>query len=228
MAVLAVNVNAVLIGTTETVIVPAVPAGLSYEVPTIRFANVDVNDHQVIVFDRTPPGELANDTTSEFKLITIKAQSTFEIGPLILPTGRQISAIADVAAKVSARLHAWSTPAFAVDIAAKLLLATETIIIPTIAVGQRYEVPAIRFANIEPNPTFPNPPIPHQVTIYNYSPGGGESPGDTVSEYKLITIKQGSTFEYGPLILPPGRRISAIADVAGKVSVRPHIWRILQ
>jgi len=224
MPVVAINVAAVLIGTSETVIVPAVPAGVRYDVPTIRFTNVDIFDHQVTVFDRTPPGEAASDTTTEFKKITIKAQSTFEIGPMILPSGRQISARADVANKVSARIHAWSTPALAVDIAALLLQTTETIVIPTIAVGRRYEVPAIRFANIE-EPGLPV--IPHQITIFNYSPAS-ESPGDTVSEFKTITIKVGSVFEYGPLVLPPGRRISATADVANKVSVRPHAWEVLQ
>lgn len=227
MSVLAVNINAVLIGTVETVIVPAVAAGLRYDVPSIRFTNVDIFDHQVIFYNRTPPGELANDTTTEFKKITIKAQSTFEIGPLVLPAGRQISAIADVASKVSARVHAWSTQAIAVDIAAILLQTAETIIIPTIPIGQRYEVPAIRFANLENTPVFPNLPVPHQITVYNYTPAS-ESPADIVSEYKQITIKQGSTFEYGPLVLPPGRRISAIVDMNNKVNARVHSWRVLQ
>ena len=227
MSVVAVNINAVLIGTAETIIIPAIPVGQRYDVPTIRFANIDVFDHQVIFYNRTPPGELANDTTTEFKRVTIKAQSTFEIGPLVLPPGRQISATADVANMVSARVHAWSPSSIAVDLAAVLLQTTETIIIPTIPAGQRYEVPAIRFANLEDPPTYPNPPVPHQVTIYNYSPAS-ESPGDTVSEYKLITIKQGSTFEYGPLVLPPGRRISAIVDVNNKVNARVHAWRVLQ
>lgn len=227
MSVVAVNINAVLIGTAETIIIPAIPAGLRYDVPTIRFANVDIFDHQVIFYNRTPPGEAANDTTTEFKRVTIKAQSTFEIGPLILPAGRQISATADVANMVSARVHAWSVMSIAVDIAAILLQTAETIIIPTIPVGQRYEVPAIRFANLEDAPTYPNPPVPHQVTIYNYTPAS-EVIGNTVSEYKLITIKQGCTFEYGPLVLPPGRRISAIVDVNNKVSARVHAWRVLQ
>lgn len=227
MSVVAVNINAVLIGTAETIIIPAIPAGQRYDVPTIRFANIDIFDHQVIFYNRTPPGEAANDTTTEFKRVTIKAQSTFEIGPLVLPAGRQISATCDVANKVSARVHAWSTQSIAVDIAAILLQTTETIIIPTIPVGQRYEVPAIRFANLEDPPIFPNLPVPHQITIFNYSPAS-ESPGDTVSEYKTITIKQGSTFEYGPLVLPPGRRISATVDVNDKVNARVHAWRVLQ
>lgn len=105
----ALAIDAVQLGTTETVVVPTIPANTEYNIPVIRFTNVDTVDRTVTIFNYDATGESASNTTTEYEQLTIQAQSTFEYGPLVLPANRRITAQADVAAVISARVHGWQT-----------------------------------------------------------------------------------------------------------------------
>ncbi|MEM3097448.1 MAG: hypothetical protein QXU32_01845 [Nitrososphaerales archaeon] len=104
----AIQLGAVPIGTSETVIL-TVPSGTEYNIPVIRLTNSDTSNHTVTIYNYDPSSESASDITAEINTFTIQPKTTFEFGPLILPPGRKISAVADVANKIFARAHGWST-----------------------------------------------------------------------------------------------------------------------
>ena len=103
-----INVAAVFIGTTETTI-GTVPGGKEWNIAVIRFCNTDSVDHTLTIYNYDPGSETATDLTSEYKTFTVQAGSTFEYGPAILASARKISAKADLASKINARIHGWET-----------------------------------------------------------------------------------------------------------------------
>lgn len=106
-------------------------------------------------------------------------------------------------------------PTVALDIAPGLVPAAETIII-TVPALHEYDLPVIRFVN--------NDTVPHSLTIWNKTSG---SPGtDADAEQHDFVLQPKSQLEHGPMVLAAGRRISVAADVAGKISCRPHGWDI--
>jgi hypothetical protein len=213
MATTILDIPAGFVGTSETIIVPAIAAGHSFKIPAVRFTNLTNNPHQVTIFNRKPP-QVAGDINSEIKVLAILGGSALEYGPAFLPPGRVLSCKADALNAINYRLHGWDiTPSQALDIDPVLLQTTETIVVPTIPVGHEYDLSTIRFTNVTVNP--------HQIIIFNYSPAS-ESPDLMRSEVRLLTIEAGSTLEYGPSALPPGRRISAQADTANAISARVH------
>jgi hypothetical protein len=97
-----IDVAPVLIGTSDTIVgQPSV--GKSWAVARVAFCNTDSVDRTVII-GTNDSGSLT-DTQTEYKTLTIQALSTFEYGPAYLPATRRLIALADVAAKVSARIH---------------------------------------------------------------------------------------------------------------------------
>lgn len=116
MTTKAINQKAVLLAATP-VILGTVPNGKEWDIRFIRFTNNDpINDHQVTVFDYDPsgtdyPAEVAGPATTEMPAITIEKSSVAEIGVFILKEKRVISAQADAAGQVSARIHGWESDA---------------------------------------------------------------------------------------------------------------------
>lgn len=101
----AITTGAVLLGTTETVVL-TVPVGEEYNISAIRFTNIDSADRNITVYDYDTGSESASATTTEITTL-IQAGSTFEFGPLVLPANRKISAFASVINKISVRVHGW-------------------------------------------------------------------------------------------------------------------------
>jgi hypothetical protein len=87
----------------------------------------------------------------------------------------------------------------------------------TVPPGKEWAQAVIRFCNTDT--------VDHTVTIYNFDPGS-EAADDQRAEFKELVIQAKSTFEYSPAVLPPNRRIAAIADVANKVNARIHGWEV--
>jgi len=108
MPTAAISQAAVLLGVAETTI-GQVPVGAEWNISTIRFCNVSNNPRQVTIYNYNTVGEAAGDTTTEYKQFSIQGKSTFEYGPVIITANRKISALADAANVVSARIHGWET-----------------------------------------------------------------------------------------------------------------------
>jgi len=110
MPTITLDIPAVMIGTTETSIVPAVPANKNYNISMIRFTNTDETDHQLTVWNYAPSSsEDADNITAELLDMTLQPKQTFEFGPVLLTPGRIISAQADTADFINARVHGWET-----------------------------------------------------------------------------------------------------------------------
>jgi hypothetical protein len=106
MPTAALNISPALIPAVETDII-TVPALTEYDLPVIRFVNNDSVEHQLTIWNKPAAGAgVAADV--EAKTLTIQAQSTYEHGPMVLAAGRVVSAMADVAGFISARVHGWS------------------------------------------------------------------------------------------------------------------------
>ena len=109
MATKVLTVDAVMVDDTPTEIL-TVPAAKDYNISMIRFTNIDTTDHQLTVWNYAPgSSEAADDTTAELFDMTIQPKQTFEFGPLLLPPGRVVSAQADAAGFINARVHGWET-----------------------------------------------------------------------------------------------------------------------
>ena len=92
----------VLLGTSDTVVgQPA--AGKSWAIARVSFCNTDTVDRTVTI-GTNDSGSLT-DTQTEYKTLVVQALTSFDYGPAYLPALRRLIALADVAAKVSARIH---------------------------------------------------------------------------------------------------------------------------
>lgn len=97
-----IDVAPVLLGTTDTVVgQPAV--GKAWAIGRVAFCNTDTVDRTVTI-GTNDSGSLT-DTQTEYKNLLVQALTTFEYGPAYLPATRRLIALADVAAKVSVRIH---------------------------------------------------------------------------------------------------------------------------
>lgn len=103
----------------------------------------------------------------------------------------------------------------ALDIAPGLVPDVETQII-LVPANHEYDLPVIRFVN--------NDTAPRALTIWNKTSAAAGTDADT--EQHDFVLQPKSQLEHGPSILAAGRRISVKADVAGKISCRPHGWDI--
>lgn len=105
MPTAAINQDAVLIGNTDT-LVGQVPAVTEWNIAVIRFANTDSVDHNITI--GITGGASLDAQHTEYQLHTVQANTTFEYGPVILATGWKIFAVADVAGKITSRIHGWA------------------------------------------------------------------------------------------------------------------------
>ena len=106
MPTAALNISPALIPAVETDLF-TVPALTEYDLPVIRFVNNDSNPHQLTIWNKPAAGAGAA-ADVEAKTLTIQAQSTYEHGPMVLAAGRVVSAMADQAGFISARIHGWA------------------------------------------------------------------------------------------------------------------------
>lgn len=106
-------------------------------------------------------------------------------------------------------------PTVALNIAPALVPAVETDII-VVPAATEFDLPVVRFVN--------NDQVAHQLTIWNKPVAGVGVDADI--EAHTLTIQPQSTYEHGPMVLAAGRVVSVKADVAGKISARPHGWAI--
>ena len=106
------------------------------------------------------------------------------------------------------------TTVLTLDIAPSLVPAAETNIIGPVPANHEFNFPVIRFVNTDT--------VDHQLTIWNKTSVGAGTAAD--EEQHNFTLFPGQMHEHGPVILAPGRVISVMADVAGKISCRPHGW----
>jgi hypothetical protein len=99
---LPIVVDSVLIATTDTVI--GQPASTkSWAIAVVRFCNTDSSSRTLTLGVIT--GGSLDDQHSEYKTFSLIAGSTFEYGPAYLDATQMLVAKADVASKISARIH---------------------------------------------------------------------------------------------------------------------------
>ena len=109
----AADFPAVLLGNSETTVL-IVPANVQIGSAVIRFTNLDSVPRNLTVYDYNPsgspyPAESAGPTTTLIPNVTVPPRSFIEVGPLVLPPGRKISAFGDTANIFNARLHGFKT-----------------------------------------------------------------------------------------------------------------------
>jgi hypothetical protein len=105
MPTVALNISPALVPAVETTLF-TVLAAHEYDLPVIRFVNTDSVAHQLTIWNK-PVAGAGTDADIEAKTLTIQPQSTYEHGPMVLAALRQVSVMADVAGKISARIHGW-------------------------------------------------------------------------------------------------------------------------
>ena len=91
--------SVVLTTAEQTVVMP--PSPHEYTIGVIRFCNTDSADHQVTIYKYTGAGP-GTDATAQYKLYTIQARTTFEYGPVWLPSLKKITALADANSVITA------------------------------------------------------------------------------------------------------------------------------
>jgi hypothetical protein len=101
------------------------------------------------------------------------------------------------------------------DIPAVLIGDTETTIIAAVAVNKEYNISMIRFTNTDT--------IDHQLTVWNYD-SGSEANDNTTAELFDMTLQPKQSFEFGPILIPADRTITAQADESGFINARVHGW----
>ena len=106
MPTVAIDVMPTLVTAAEATLF-TVPASTEYDIPVIRFVNNDTEDHTLTIWNKASASAGTN-ADLEAKTVTIQAQASYEHGPMVLPAGRVVSVKADVASKISARIHGWS------------------------------------------------------------------------------------------------------------------------
>jgi hypothetical protein len=106
MATAALNITAILVPNTETTLF-TVPAATEYDIPVVRFVNNDSVPHMLTIWNK-PSAAAGTNAQLEAKTLTIQAQSTYEHGPMVLPTGRVVSVQADATNVINAVVHGWS------------------------------------------------------------------------------------------------------------------------
>lgn len=106
MPTAALNVTPVLVTASEVALF-TVPALTEYDIPVIRFINNDTVSHQITIWNK-PSAAAGTDAELETGPLTIQPQSTYEHGPMVLPTGRVVSVQADVANVINAIVHGWA------------------------------------------------------------------------------------------------------------------------
>ncbi len=104
----ALDIAPLFVSNTEGDILGPVPVGQEYNLPVIRFVNNDSSDHTITIWNKTSAAA-GTDAQLEIKLYTIQARAMLELGPMVLASGRRISAQADVASKINAVVHGWVT-----------------------------------------------------------------------------------------------------------------------
>lgn len=102
----------------------------------------------------------------------------------------------------------------ALDIGPIKLAVTETVIL-TVAASHDYNVNAVRFLNSDSSI--------RTITIYEYKPPQTASDVEALVA-KNFALNPGEVFEYGPVVLSATRKLSALADVADKVTVHVSGW----
>lgn len=102
----------------------------------------------------------------------------------------------------------------ALDIGPFKLAVTETVLI-TVPASHDYNLNAVRFLNTDSSS--------RTITIYEY-----KSPLTASDVQSLVAsnfaLNPGEIYEYGPVILAATRVLSALADVADKVTVHVSGW----
>lgn len=94
------------------------------------------------------------------------------------------------------------------------LAASETVLV-TVASNHDYNLNAVRFLNADSSI--------RTITIYEYKPPGTAADVESLVA-KNFALNPGEVYEYGPVVLASTRVLSALADVADKVTVHVSGW----
>lgn len=102
----------------------------------------------------------------------------------------------------------------ALDIGPFKLAVTETVLV-TVAAAHDYNLNAVRFCNTDT--------VIRTITIYEYKPP------QTIANVEALIATQfalnpGEIYEYGPVVLSATRKLSALCDLADKVTVHVSGW----
>lgn len=102
----------------------------------------------------------------------------------------------------------------ALDIGPFKLAVTETVLV-TVASSHDYNLNAVRFLNSDSSI--------RTITIYEYKPPGTAADVESLVA-KNFALNPGELYEYGPVVLSALRKLSALCDVADKVTVHVSGW----
>jgi hypothetical protein len=107
MATTALDIGPFILAAAETVLV-TVPAGKDYNIASVRFLNTDVSMRTITIYEYKPPGTAATNTSPVALNFTLNPGEIYEYGPTILAATRVMSALCDVANKVTVHVSGWS------------------------------------------------------------------------------------------------------------------------
>jgi hypothetical protein len=106
MATTVLNIGPFILGTSETNILN-VPVGHDYNVNVVRFGNTDTVDRTITIYRYTPPSTISTAGSIVLNTFTLPPHTMYEYGPDIVSGGRILSAVSDVANKVTVHVSGW-------------------------------------------------------------------------------------------------------------------------
>lgn len=106
MATAALDIGPFILAATETVLV-TVPASHDYSLNAVRFLNTDSGIRTITIYEYKPPSTAATASSPVAMTFALNPGEVYEYGPTILAATRVLSALADVANKVTVHVSGW-------------------------------------------------------------------------------------------------------------------------
>lgn len=107
MPTTALDIGPFILAATETVLV-TVPSGQDYNLNAVRFLNTDIAIRTITIYEYKPPGTAATNTSPVAMNFALNPGELYEYGPIVLASTRVLSALSDVANKVTVHVSGWS------------------------------------------------------------------------------------------------------------------------
>lgn len=106
MATAALDLGPFILANTETTLI-SVPALHDYNVSSVRFLNIDSVMRTITIYEYKPPGVAADPQSPVALNFTLNPGEIYEYGPTILAATRKVTALSDIANKVTVHISGW-------------------------------------------------------------------------------------------------------------------------
>lgn len=106
MATAALDLGPFKLAATETVLV-TVPSAHDYNLNAVRFLNTDSSIRTITIYEYKPPQTAGNVESLVATNFALNPGEIYEYGPVILAATRKLSALADVADKITVHVSGW-------------------------------------------------------------------------------------------------------------------------